>query len=434
MSRRLVTAKQRADDARAGPENRPAASGGSVAPIWVLNIGMAIAAAVLYVVAVAPLRRPGGVAILSIALLVVGFAVAEWWRVFIHFRQEAQSYSLSEIPLVIGVFVLAGDPGELVLARVLGAAIGLGLLRRQEPIRLVFNLASFAIETETLLLLVNHISGTQCDQLGGVAVGAALHVDRIAPRIRTQRDRHLPGGGPAVTSPMAPADRDSAHRRFCELQPRTGDRRAQREQPADAAPPADTAFRHRRRVRALHARASEAPATPVPLRVERHAPARELRRRGHPRAPRPALQGLPRRHRGCVVAAGGDGHRLVAHDQHDARRQRQHRYRNERRAPRAFRAAAGRDQARGDRHTVNVRPRAADLVARAGLQGRDGDTPAGRGHAPGDAGRRQPAAAAPARSTQTTSTCSMRSRRRRASPCRTPASATVCGSRRSTTP
>ncbi len=160
MSRRLVTAKPRADDARAGPENRPTASGGSAAPIWVLNIGMAIGAAVLYVVAVAPLRRPGGVAILSIALLVVGFAVAEWWRVFIHFRQEAQSYSLSEIPLVIGVFVLAGDPGELVLARVLGAAIGLGLLRRQEPIRLVFNLASFAIETETLLLLVNHISGT----------------------------------------------------------------------------------------------------------------------------------------------------------------------------------------------------------------------------------------------------------------------------------
>jgi diguanylate cyclase (GGDEF)-like protein len=156
----LLTVKQRAGDARAAPESRPTASTGSVAPIWVLNICMSVAAAVFYVAGIAPLRRPGGVAILSIALLVVGFAVAEWWRVFIHFRQEAQSYSLSEIPLVIGVFALAGDPGELVLARVLGAAIGLGLLRRQEPIRLVFNLASFAIETETLLLLVNHLSGT----------------------------------------------------------------------------------------------------------------------------------------------------------------------------------------------------------------------------------------------------------------------------------
>ena len=160
MSRRLVTAEQRAGDARAAPENRPTASSGSVAPIWILNIGMALAAAAVYVAFIAPLRRPSGVAVLSIALLVAAFAVGEWWRVFIHFRQEAQSYSLSEIPLVIGVFALAGDPGELVLARVVGAAIGLGLLRRQEPKRLVFNLASFAIETETLSLLVNHISGT----------------------------------------------------------------------------------------------------------------------------------------------------------------------------------------------------------------------------------------------------------------------------------
>jgi diguanylate cyclase (GGDEF)-like protein len=160
VSRRLVTANQRADDARAGPENRPTASAGSVAPIWVLNACMAIAAAVLFVVAVAPLHRTTSAMILPIAALVVGFAAGEWWRVFIHFRQEAQSFSLSEIPLVIGVFVLASDPGALVLARVLGAAIGLGLLRRQEPMKLIFNLASFALEAETVTVLVHHISGT----------------------------------------------------------------------------------------------------------------------------------------------------------------------------------------------------------------------------------------------------------------------------------
>ena len=160
MSRPLVTAKQRADDARASPENRPTASGGSIAPIWVLNIGMAIAAAILYVVAVAPLHRSTTAMILPIAALVVGFVAGEWWRVFINFRQEAQSFSLSEIPLVIGVFVLAGDPGALVLARVLGAAIGLGILRRQEPMKLLFNLASFALEAETFSILVHHVSGT----------------------------------------------------------------------------------------------------------------------------------------------------------------------------------------------------------------------------------------------------------------------------------
>ena len=160
MSRRAVTAKQRADDARAGPESRPAASGGSVAPIWLLNVGMTLAAAGVYVLAVAPLHQTTATMILPIAALVGGFAVGEWWRVFIHFRQEAQSFSLSEIPLVIGVFALANDPGALVLSRVLGAAIGLGLLRRQEPMKLIFNLASFALEAETVTILVHRVSGT----------------------------------------------------------------------------------------------------------------------------------------------------------------------------------------------------------------------------------------------------------------------------------
>src|ERR1019366_7252068 len=162
VSRHTVTAEQQVDDARAGPENPPAARAGSLAPIWVLNVGMTLVAAAVYVVAVAPLGGVTNGTILRIAALVVAFAAGEWWRVFIHFRQEAQSFSLSEIPLVVGVFALTGDPGALVLARVLGAAIGLGLLRRQEPMKLIFNLASFALETETVILLAHqiHISWT----------------------------------------------------------------------------------------------------------------------------------------------------------------------------------------------------------------------------------------------------------------------------------
>ncbi len=155
-----MTARQRADDARAGPEHRPTASGGSVAPIWVLNVVLSLAAGAVYVIGIAPLPHKTPATIFLIAAFVASFAAGEWWRVFIHFRQEAQSFSLSEIPLVIGVFLFAGDPGPLVLARVLGAAIGLGLLRRQDPMKLLFNLASFALETETVTLLVHHISGT----------------------------------------------------------------------------------------------------------------------------------------------------------------------------------------------------------------------------------------------------------------------------------
>src|ERR1700730_17024552 len=111
----MVTANQRANDARAAPENRPTASGRSVAPIWVMNLAMMVAAAVVYLVAVAPLPHSGGAPIFPIAVLIAAVAVGESWRVYIHFRQEAQSFSLSEIPLVIGVFALAGNPGPLVL-------------------------------------------------------------------------------------------------------------------------------------------------------------------------------------------------------------------------------------------------------------------------------------------------------------------------------
>jgi diguanylate cyclase (GGDEF)-like protein len=160
VSRVVVTARQRADDARAGPENRPKASGGSVAPIWVLNVVLSLAAGLVYVIGIAPLPHKTPASIFLIAAFVATFAASEWWRVFIHFRQEAQSFSLSEIPLVIGVFLFAGDPGPLVLVRVLGAAIGFGLLRRQDPMKLIFNLASFALETETVTILVHHISHT----------------------------------------------------------------------------------------------------------------------------------------------------------------------------------------------------------------------------------------------------------------------------------
>jgi hypothetical protein len=34
------------------------------------------------------------------------------------------------------------------------------VLRRQEPVKLIFNLASFALETETVTILAHHISGT----------------------------------------------------------------------------------------------------------------------------------------------------------------------------------------------------------------------------------------------------------------------------------
>jgi hypothetical protein len=157
VSRDSVTAEPRADDPRAGPE-RNRSPGARRASIWVLNGVLVAVAAIVYIVAIAPLRQSGDPMLVPVLIFIAAFAAGEWWRVFIHFRSQTQSFSLSELPLVIGVFMLT--PDHLVLARVVGTAIALGVLRRQDPIKLLFNLASFALETETVAVLVHRVSGT----------------------------------------------------------------------------------------------------------------------------------------------------------------------------------------------------------------------------------------------------------------------------------
>ena len=157
-----MTAESHVDDPRAGPVAEPEGRGrgGRLVAIWAFNALLVATAGAVYVLAVAPLAQASEVTLAPLIVLVgivAAFTATEWGRVFIHFRQEAQSYSLSEIPLVIGLFVLA--PDHLVLARVLGAAIGLGLIRRQDTKKLVFNLATFALETETITVLVHRVAG-----------------------------------------------------------------------------------------------------------------------------------------------------------------------------------------------------------------------------------------------------------------------------------
>ncbi|MBV9100642.1 MAG: EAL domain-containing protein [Candidatus Dormibacteraeota bacterium] len=119
--------------------------------VWVFNAGLAVAALMLYFGVVRGLPQRWGAIHLLFPVLAGAFCVTESWRVYIHFRRNAQSYSLSEITLIIGLFF--ATPDELLLARVAGTAVGLGLVRRHPPIKLVFNLVLFAIEAELAAIL-----------------------------------------------------------------------------------------------------------------------------------------------------------------------------------------------------------------------------------------------------------------------------------------
>jgi diguanylate cyclase (GGDEF)-like protein len=123
--------------------------------VWALTAAIVLLAGILQVTQTrqlhgidAPFRLPWyGLAPL--------FVLAEWRRVCLYFRSSAHSFSLSEMPLVIGL--LLADPSGMVLARVIGAAIAMGVLRRQPPVKLAFNIGLFALEAEAVAIAAGHL-------------------------------------------------------------------------------------------------------------------------------------------------------------------------------------------------------------------------------------------------------------------------------------
>ena len=82
---------------------------------------------------------------LSAWILTLLFALAEVFVIHVRFRRNTHTFSLNEIPLVLGLFF--SSPGELLFAAVLGPAGALLVHRRQAPMKLVFNLSQLALTT-----------------------------------------------------------------------------------------------------------------------------------------------------------------------------------------------------------------------------------------------------------------------------------------------
>ena len=86
--------------------------------------------------------------------LVAGFALSEKLIFHVEARSEAVSYTPTELALAVGLIFL--HPGELIVARLLGATIGVLAWRRQPLFKFAFNLANFALtKNETQTEVVN---------------------------------------------------------------------------------------------------------------------------------------------------------------------------------------------------------------------------------------------------------------------------------------
>jgi len=105
-------------------------------------------------------------------LLVVLSAAAVLAPVSFHHKGNTTLFSLSEVPLLLGLVFAA--PAVLVLSRLIGEALVLGVVRRQSPLKLTFNTATAAASAAVAVTLYRPLLGSH-PAVGGVgwAAGAA---------------------------------------------------------------------------------------------------------------------------------------------------------------------------------------------------------------------------------------------------------------------
>ena len=146
------------------------------ARVWALTA--IIAAAVAALLPLLPADAPVGAPTVSWWVLAAFFLVGEVCVVHVHLRGDAHSFSLSELPLVLGLFCAA--PAQVVTAQALGAGLALVFHRRQSVQKVAFNLVQFALCT-CLAALVFHaqVPGSPTEPAGWAAAGAAAVVSAL---------------------------------------------------------------------------------------------------------------------------------------------------------------------------------------------------------------------------------------------------------------
>jgi diguanylate cyclase (GGDEF)-like protein len=100
---------------------------------------------------------PVGEILLPWWVLTIAFALVEMAVSHLHVRRTTQTFSLSEVPLVIGLFF--ASPATLIVSRVLGAALALYFHRHQRSVKLAFNLGSMWLEVSIAVVVFHALLG-----------------------------------------------------------------------------------------------------------------------------------------------------------------------------------------------------------------------------------------------------------------------------------
>ncbi len=125
--------------------------------IWAVALLLNATALALFVTALDARPPVAAAMVLPWWVLAAGFFVTEIAVVHFDYRRESHSFSMSELPLVFGLFFAA--PQDLVVGTVVGAGAALLLHRRQTGMKLLFNLGHFGLGSCLAVLVFRSVSG-----------------------------------------------------------------------------------------------------------------------------------------------------------------------------------------------------------------------------------------------------------------------------------
>jgi diguanylate cyclase (GGDEF)-like protein len=122
-----------------------------------LTAVLALAGSALFWGAVQRLPVPSSHVVVPWLVWVVAFAAAEVFVVHVQVKRDSHSFSLSDLVLAAGLYLVA--PGSLVTAHLIGFGLVLVLHRRQTGVKLAFNLTQTVFSTSVATLTFASLTG-----------------------------------------------------------------------------------------------------------------------------------------------------------------------------------------------------------------------------------------------------------------------------------
>ena len=151
------------------------------AAVVALTVLLAVAASAVSWHGVLPLEAPAATVLLPWWALTAAFAVTELSTRNVQVGRHSSTQSLSEVPLVLGLFF--AEPTVVVASRLLGSAAAF-VLRRHAPVKLAFNGAVYAAHTSAVVAGFHALAGQSpsLDPLSWAAAAACLVAGAVVNR------------------------------------------------------------------------------------------------------------------------------------------------------------------------------------------------------------------------------------------------------------